>query len=332
MNGDCIVFGGAGFLGGEVARQLLEAGAEVVVADLPAATERAAAQFTGRKIRYENCDVRDRESMLRLARRCPRGAWVVNLAVRQYANAPPRRGRLRWISEVNVDGALNVCHFARESGAAGLVQFSTDMVYGAPRELPVGEDHPFAPIGEYGASKARMEREVRAFARANDLPATFFRPRLITGAGRLGIFEKLFKLIRRNLPVPLIGAGKNHYQMIALRDCAAAVPLALAAGCPNAAYNLGSEPSLCVRDLLRQLCREVGSKSPLLPTPAPLARVALRALAVAGAELLYPEQYHLADKHIIVDTARARRDLNWKPLHDDLSMMIAAYEHWRKRA
>ena len=57
-----------------------------------------------------------------------------------------------------------------------------------------------------------------------------------------------------------------------------------------------------------------------------------RGLAVAGAELLYPEQYHLADKHIIVDTARARRDLNWKPQHDDLSMMIAAYEHWRKRA
>ncbi|MDA8022784.1 MAG: NAD(P)-dependent oxidoreductase, partial [Gammaproteobacteria bacterium] len=127
-------------------------------------------------------------------------------------------------------------------------------------------------------------------------------------------------------------AGKNHYQMIALRDCAAAVPLALAAGCPNAAYNLGSEPSLCVRDLLRQLCAAAGSKSLVLPTPAPLVRIALRALAAAGVELLYPEQYLLADKKFIVDTSRARRDLGWKPRHDDLSMMIAAYGHWRKRA
>ena len=89
---------------------------------------------------------------------------------------------------------------------------------------------------------------------------------------------------------------------------------------------------LWVPDFRGQLCGEGGPRPPLRPPRPPVARVALRALPVAAAGLLSPEQSHLANNHIIVDPARARRDLNWKPQHDDLSMMIAAYEHWRKRA
>jgi len=324
MRGDCVVVGGGGFLGRVVARQLAAAGAGVVAVDLPHAP---AAQ---RGVVAHAADIRDRGGMLRLAAKCPRGAWVINLAARQYQDAVPKRARLRWFCEVNVDGALNVCHFARELGAAGLVQFSTDMVYGAPRETPVREDHPHAPIGEYGMSKTRMEKKVRAFARENDLPATLFRPRIITGAGRLGVLVSMFALIRRHLPLPLIGAGRNHYQMVAVEDCADAVLRALDANCPNAIYNLGSEPSLCVRDLLRHLCREVGSKSPIVPTPAPLVRATLRALACIGIEPLYREQYQLADKHFIVATGNARRDLGWRPRRDDLTMLVDAYRYWRE--
>jgi len=325
VRGDCVVVGGCGFLGRAVARQLAAKGAAVTVIDLPQAA--AAAAQNG--MVCHAADIRDRDSLLRLAAHCPRGAWVINLAARQYQDAVPKRGRQRWFCEVNVDGALNVGHFARALGAAGLVQFSTDMVYGAPRAMPVGEDHPRAPIGEYGRSKAMMERNMREFARVNGLPLTVFRPRLIAGAGRLGVFASLFALIRRHLPLPLIGGGRNHYQMVAVEDCADAVVRALAAGCPNAVYNLGSQPSLCVRDLMRQLCRAVGSKSPVVPTPAPLVRATLRALARIGIEPLYLEQYQLADKHFIAATENARRDLGWRPQRDDLSMLVEAYRHWR---
>jgi dTDP-glucose 4,6-dehydratase len=81
------------------------------------------------------------------------------------------------------------------------------------------------------------------------LNATIFRPRLIAGAGRLGILVKLFELIRRGLPVPMIGNGTNRYQMVAVEDCVSAALLAVE-GCPTGPFNLGSDAPPMVRDLL----------------------------------------------------------------------------------
>ena len=324
MPGDCVIVGGCGFLGHALSRRLAAeaSGARVVVIDI----NPPPAPVAG--VEYHRADIRDPNALLRLADECPPGAWVVNLAARQYQAAIPRRGRARWFAETNVTGALNVGRLAAQLGAPGWVQFSTDMVYGVPCSVPVGEDHPQNPIGEYGASKAQMERRVRDFAADNGIPLTIFRPRLISGRGRLGVFTRLFALIRRHHPLPLIGSGRNFYQMVSVDDCASAVLCAFARGCPNAVYNLGSTPGLCVRDLLTALCQRVGSRSALLPLPAVAVRAALRTLAVAGIEPLYREQYQLANRNFIVTTDKAQTELDWQPTRDDLEMLVDAYRYW----
>ncbi len=327
MNGDVIVVGGCGLLGTVLTQRLLAQGWRVLVIDAitPAVSSAQA--------NYLRADIRNRAALLRLAdifdrqSRAPR-PWVINLAARQYQNAIPRRDRAQWFTDTNVDGALNVCAFAVKLGAAGLVQFSTDMVYGKPRTRPIMESHAQHPIGEYGLSKMHMERQVREHACAHDLAMTVFRPRLIVGKGRLGIFTKLFSLISRNWPLPLIGAGKNFYQMVSVDDCAAAVLCAINKGCPNTAYNLSSEATLCVRELMRALIQSVGSKSILIPTPTAFTQTALRALAMVGVELLYPEQYQLANQHVITSIDKARTELDWHPHGDDLSLLVDAYRWW----
>ena len=94
------------------------------------------------------------------------------------------------------------------------------------------EEHPVAPLGEYGLSKLKTE-ELAAEWRKHGMNISLFRPRLIIGPGRLGILEKLFKLIDWNLPVPMIGSGKNPYQFISVFDCAEAARLAWKAGVPE---------------------------------------------------------------------------------------------------
>ena len=84
------------------------------------------------------------------------------------------------------------------------------------------EEHPVAPLGEYGWSQARRPRSWPPTWRKRGMQISLFRPRLIIGPGRLGILEKLFKLIDWNLPVPMIGSGKNPYQFISVFDCAEA--------------------------------------------------------------------------------------------------------------
>jgi dTDP-glucose 4,6-dehydratase len=154
---------------------------------------------------------------------------------------------------------------------------------------------------------------------------TIMRPRLIVGPGRLGILEKLFALIRRGLPVPLIGSGNNRYQMVSVHDCVSAAVLAVKAGIPNREFNLGSEDPPRVKDLLGDLIKRVGSRSFLLATPAPAVKATLSLLDKLGLTLLYPDQFAIADAEYIVDISETRDVLGWAPQYRDPDMLAEAY-------
>jgi dTDP-glucose 4,6-dehydratase len=108
-----------------------------------------------------------------------------------------------------------------------------------------------------------METEKLAWKwREKGMNISLFRPRLIIGPGRLGILEKLFKLIDWNLPVPMIGSGKNPYQFISVFDCAEAARLAWPACRTKPTISARNPPP--VRKLLGDLVKHAGSKSMLI--------------------------------------------------------------------
>ena len=184
-------------------------------------------------------------------------------------------------------------------------------------------DHPQNPLGPYGRSKYAAEKILLA---TESIRATIFRPRLITGPGRLGILGKLFTLIKAGLPVPMIGSGTNRYQMVGVRDCARAAILAMAAGCPSGPFNLGSAEPPTTRELLQKIIEHAKSHSRLIPLPAGLLKPVLGAMDAVGLTLLFPEQFGIADIDILLDTSETRRVLGWAPLRGDVDMMNAAYD------
>jgi dTDP-glucose 4,6-dehydratase len=252
---------------------------------------------------------------------------VYHLAARQFTSAVPLAGRDRWFAEVNVEGTRALLEAMRRGGAHRLVFVSTDMTYGLPRHLPVAPDHPQRPLGPYGASKVAAEALIRA---APDLSATIFRPRLITGAGRLGILSRLFELIRLGLPVPMIGRGDNRYQMISVQDCVLAMQLAVDKGCPQGPFNLGSQSPPTTAELLRALIAHAKSRSVLMPVPSGLLKPVLHALDRAGLTLLYPEQFNIAGADILLDTTTTRDVLGWVPSVGDIVAMKQAYDVFLK--
>ena len=146
-----VVFGGAGFVGRALTRHLRAAGIAAIVVDQDAPDE------PSRGDAWFQLDVADPGRMAALADRVPDGAVFVNLAARQYHAGVPRTGRQAWFNAVNLHGASHVADLAIRKRAAGLVQFSSDMVYGMPRNVPVTESHPCQPNGAYGLSKKQME-------------------------------------------------------------------------------------------------------------------------------------------------------------------------------
>ncbi|MEL6374378.1 MAG: NAD(P)-dependent oxidoreductase [Pseudomonadota bacterium] len=316
-----VIIGGDGFVGAQLAQDLVERGADVVVADITNSGHDVYGQA-----RFIEVDVTAPDSLKALGLKAD--DVVYNMSAKMLSPLQARAKRHDFFWPVNYHGTAHILEAMAAAGAHRLVHFTTDMVYGHALQVPVREDHRAAPLGEYGLSKLESEKLVETY-RAKGMAISVFRPRLIIGPGRLGILTKLFKLIDLNLPVPMIGAGRNAYQFISVFDCASAARLAAEAGLPNEAYNLGSDDPPPVRTLLRDLIAHAGSRSLVLPTPAWLVKRTLDGLDLVNMPLMDPEQYLIADEYCVLDTSKAKRDLGWAPQHDDTSMLKSAYDGYR---
>ena len=318
-----IIFGGDGFVGRHLAPKLIADGEEVVVADI---VKSDLPHY--RKAAFIQCDVTDPASVAKVGIRAD--DMVYNLSAKMLSPIQVRAKRHDFFWPVNVHGTENIVAAMEKAGALRLVHFTTDMIYGHTVTYPMTEEHPVAPLGEYGWSKLKTE-ELAADWRKRGMSISLFRPRLIIGPGRLGILEKLFKLIDWNLPVPMIGSGKNPYQFISVFDCAEAARLAWKAGVPNEAYNLGSLNPPPVRKLLGDLVKHADSKSILVPTPGWAVKKTLDLLDLLNMPIMDPEQYLIADEECVLDVSKGERQLGWIPQYRDEDMLIAAYKEYRAK-
>lgn len=318
-----VIFGGDGFVGRQLAAKLSAEGEEVIVADI---AKGDVPHY--RTVRHIHCDVTDPASVA--AVRMNGDDMVYNLSAKMLSPIQVRAKRHEFFFPVNYHGTVNIIQGMDKVGADRLVHFTTDMIYGHTLTTPMTEDHPVAPLGEYGLSKLKTE-ELAAEWRTRGMRISLFRPRLIIGPGRLGILEKLFKLIDWNLPVPMIGAGRNPYQFISVYDCAEAARLAWKADVPNEAYNLGSINPPPVRKLLGDLIKHAGSKSFLVPTPAWAVKRTLDLLDMMNMPIMDPEQYLIADEECVLDVSKGERQLGWVPRYRDEDMLIAAYDEYRAK-
>jgi dTDP-glucose 4,6-dehydratase len=310
------IFGGNGFVGRYLANELLALDKNVAVCDLHEKPNDA----IGVACEYYQIDIRNRDDIQKLPIQCE--DIVINLAANQYHTKVPRN-RNKYFFSVNTVGTENILSVIYEKGCRNFLMFTTDMIYGKPRYLPVDINHPQNPFGPYGQSKKAAEEICKKY-REKGMNITIMRPRMINGPGRLGILVKLFKLIDMGLPVPTIGNGKNHYQMISVFDCVSAIICALNHNLPNREYNLGSKHSPNVKELLSSVIVSANSKSIIIPTPGKLVKFVLQIFDSIGFTIMYKEQFMIADEEYILDVSETEKDLGWIPKYNDADMIKEA--------
>jgi len=69
------------------------------------------------------------------------------------------------VSQINVDGTINVLEAARQRGVSKIIYASSSSVYGTPEYMPVSEEHPLDPISPYGLSKVAGEKYCRLYVK-----------------------------------------------------------------------------------------------------------------------------------------------------------------------
>jgi UDP-glucose 4-epimerase len=153
-----LVTGGAGFIGSNLVRALLERGDEVRVLD----------NFsTGNRANLDGLDVEIVEGELRSYERVHNSVRRAEIVYHLGAlGSVPRSVQDPLTSSaVNVEGTLNVLLAARDEGVRRVVFSSSTSVYGSSLQLPTGEETPPDPISPYGVAKLAAERYCISFAR-----------------------------------------------------------------------------------------------------------------------------------------------------------------------
>jgi nucleoside-diphosphate-sugar epimerase len=305
-----LVTGGSGYFGSELVARALTRGDHVRVFDLNApGPEIAGAEFV-------RGDVRDRAAVLK-------ACAGVDVVLHNVAQVPLAKDRDLFES-VNVGGTANVLLAARDAGVGKVVHTSSSAIFGIPAHNPVTEETPGRPLEAYG--RAKLEAELLCHdAVASGLDVTIIRPRTILGHGRLGIMAILFEFVADGAPVFVLGPGDNRYQFVHASDLADAC--LRAADRPGAAvYNIGAAEFGTMRETLEALVVHAGTGSHVRSLPVAPARLAMRALSTAGAAPFAPYHWLLYSESLWFDVSKARRELDWSPVHSNASMVIESYE------
>lgn len=237
------------------------------------------------------------------------------------------------IYAMNVAGVAHVLEAAQRAGARKVVWISSSGVYGIPRRVPCGEDHPTEPLGAYGRSKLEGERLCREAA-AHGLDVTVLRPMSLFGPHMTGVFVLLFEWVRTGRPVYMLGRGDNRVQMASAWDVAdAAIAATEHPDARGAVVNVGSDPARVpsVFEQVRALIAHARSPSRVVRIPAGVLRAGARVLYRLGLSPIVPEHYILADTTFILDITAARQRLGWQPRYDNVALMTEAYD-WYVRA
>lgn len=153
-----LITGGAGFIGSNMIRFLLEKGERVRVLDnFETGKRENLTEISGRFELIEG-DVRDMDTV----RRAVAGTDVIyHLAA--LGSVPRSVKDPATTHDVNVNGIVNMLIAARDAKVRRFIFSSSSSVYGQSKVLPQHEGLPLAPISPYGATKAAGEIYCRVF-------------------------------------------------------------------------------------------------------------------------------------------------------------------------
>ena len=257
-----LVTGGAGFIGAQLVRMLLERGDRVVNLDAltyAGDTARLGEWFGHPGHVFVNGDVCDAALCAALFSEYGFSA-VYHLAAESHVDRSIADGCA--FARSNALGTAVLLQAAANARVSRFVQVSTDEVYGSlgPAEAPWDEDRPLKPNSPYSASKAAGDLFALSFYKTHGLNVSVTR--CCNNYGPDQNEEKLLPTILRCLksgePVPVYGDGKNIREWIHVYDHCRALILVAEEGAAGRVYNIGSGAELSNVELVRLLAGMAG--------------------------------------------------------------------------
>ena len=250
------VTGGAGFIGSNIVRRLLEQGHEAVVLDDISSGFR---ENLVPGVPFHEADVRDGEAVAAAVR----GSDVVLHLAASVGNARSIDDPVK-DAQINVVGTINVLEAARREGLRRIVFSSSAGIFGELMTLPIAEDHPQEPDSPYGASKLAAEKLCLVYNKLYGMRNVCLRYFNVYGLNqRYDAYGNVIPIfadcILRGVPMTIFGDGEQTRDFVNARDVAAANIAAAAAGDGvSGPLNVGSGTRMTINDLTAMMQRAAG--------------------------------------------------------------------------
>ncbi|RWU09442.1 dTDP-glucose 4,6-dehydratase [Anoxybacillus flavithermus] len=197
--------------------------------------------------------------------------------------------------KTNVLGTQALLDVAKANNIKKYVQISTDEVYGTLGETGYfTEETPLAPNSPYSASKAGGDLLVRAYHETYGLNVNITR--CSNNYGPYHFPEKLIPLMITNAlegkELPIYGDGQNIRDWLHVKDHCAAIDLVIHKGRPGEVYNIGGHNERTNNEIVHLIVEKLGVSKDLIK---------------------YVADRPGHDRRYAIDPTKIMTELGWKP-------------------
>lgn len=303
-----LVTGGAGFIGSNLVRLLLQEGNKVVVFDsLVSGFRTNLAGLPMHKLIIG--DIRDSS----LLEKAMAGTEVVFHLAASVGNSRSIDHPLV-DAEINVIGTLKMLELARRLHVRKVVFSSSAGIFGELKTLPILESHPIDPDSPYGATKLCAEKLCLAYAKLYEMEAVCLRYFNVFGLNqRYDAYGNVIPIFAHRLifgePITIYGDGEQTRDFVNVADVARANLLAGLNRGVSGAFNLGSGAAITINHLAQLMQQVSGLRTQIKHGP--------------------PRKGDVRDS--LADISAIRKAMGWQP-QADFTAALADYMSWAKNA
>ncbi|MED3750950.1 dTDP-glucose 4,6-dehydratase [Geobacillus stearothermophilus] len=292
-----LVTGGAGFIGSNFVRYMLEKYPNYKVVNYDLLTyagnlENLKDVENHRNYTFVKGDINNRELVDYLVKTHEIDV-IVNFAAESHVDRSITDPDI--FVKTNVLGTQALLDVAKDNNIKKYVQISTDEVYGTLGETGYfTEETPLAPNSPYSASKAGGDLLVRAYHETYGLNVNITR--CSNNYGPYHFPEKLIPLMITNAlegkELPIYGDGQNIRDWLHVKDHCAAIDLVIHKGRPGEVYNIGGHNERTNNEIVHLIVEKLGVSKDLIK---------------------YVADRPGHDRRYAIDPTKIMTELGWKP-------------------
>jgi UDP-glucuronate 4-epimerase len=268
-----LVTGGAGFIGSNLIKRLLEEGYEIVCLDNfsdyynPEIKRNNIKHFL-REERFDliEADIRDRDTLKKIFEKY-KFLKVIHLAAQAGVRLSLKQPNL--YVDVNVNGTLNLLELSREYKVKSFIFGSSSSVYGATKEIPFSEEGKLRPISPYGVSKRTGELLCYTYNHLYNIPVIVLRFFTVYGPRQrpdMAIY-KFTKLIDEGKEIYLYGDSKTSRDYTYISDIVEGIISALNKDFNYEIFNLGDSNPTTLSHLISLIEKNLGKSAKIKYLP-----------------------------------------------------------------